>query len=262
MPALGRGRRRERFANAVVRLAHAGDVDAQVELRQVQPEDLHTAAEEGEPPVGDPLAAVRPQAGVDQVELAEQLVGRAEGVVAQSRPDRRQPPPVGLVDVLCGRDARRLSDGGIRLDDRRRHPPRAREGADLALEELARTGTRLGESRFDRRAARVRVAIEVASDPGPEPEWREPGGRQPRLERREHARRSLPQSALEEPERLPDLVDDARAVRADLVGLPEDGDLLREIAADAVACRRGQVRSVELVQERRDASVLLQHRSP
>ena len=82
---------------------------------------------------------------------------------------------------------------------------------------------------FDRLAHRlragVRIPVQVASDPGPEPER---GARQPAPPDGQEVTCGVPEAVLDEPERLPDLVHDAWPVGANLVGLPEDRDLLCE----------------------------------
>src|SRR5206468_12811584 len=83
--------------------------------------------------------------------------------------------------------------------------------------------------------ARVRVPVEVAADPGPEAERRPTrvGPRCSSAQLREQTRRRAPEALLDEPVPIADLVDDARALRAHLVRLPEDRDLLCQVAPDA-----------------------------
>ena len=70
----------------------------------------------------------------------------------------------------------------------------------------------------------------------------------------------VPEAVLEEPERLPDLVHDARPVRANLVGLPEDRDLLcqRHLPFSPLGGREPGV--VQPLEQLRDAAVLLEDR--
>ncbi len=64
------------------------------------------------------------------------------------------------------------------------------------------------------------------------------------------------EALLEEPVAVADLVDDARPARSHLVGLPERGDLGRELVLDRVAPVR---RVVELAEERSDPKVRREH---
>ena len=68
---------REGLAHSFVRIGEVVRVQADVELGQVEAEDLHARAEVGEPAVCDSLSAVRPQAAVDQLEVGEEVGGRA-----------------------------------------------------------------------------------------------------------------------------------------------------------------------------------------
>ena len=82
------------------------------------------------------------------------------------------------------------------------------------------------------------------ADPAPESQERRRSGNAA-TERREHGRRRLEEARLEEPEPVADLVDDTRPPRADLVGLPEDRDLLGELVVDMIA----RVQAVEQARE-------------
>ena len=55
-------------------------MQAHVELRQVEPEELHPAPERRQPPVGDPCRTVLAQARVDHGEIGREVSG---GVVAR-----------------------------------------------------------------------------------------------------------------------------------------------------------------------------------
>ena len=70
------------------------------------------------------------------------------------------------------------------------------------------------------------------------------------------------QALLEEPEPVADLVDDARAAAAHLVGLPEDRDLLGERVLDLASLARAQHRVVEPVEQLGDSDVGDQERAP
>src|SRR5262249_15985971 len=102
----------------------------------------------------------------------------------------------------------------------RRHAPGARELANVAPEQLARKRACALERDFDGVGARVRIAVEVAADPGPEP--RHGGGLRRALSQfAEKIRGRLPERLLEVPEAVPNLVDDVRSPRPHLVRLPE-----------------------------------------
>ena len=107
----------------------------------------------------------------------------------------------------------------------------------------------------------MRIAVEVASDPGAEP-WHDGRLRRAPAQLAEQIGCGLPEALLEEPEPVPDLVDDMRAPRAQLVGLPEDRHLLREAPADPLERRRRQLRRVELAQELGDPPVPPQDGAP
>ena len=107
----------------------------------------------------------------------------------------------------------------------------------------------------------MRVAVEVAADPRAEAQRRRRAGDE-RPQLCEDARRGVPQRGFDEPESGADLVDDARPARAHLVGLPEDRDLLGEVAADTRLGGGRQIRVVELAQQRRKVAVLGEDGAP
>ena len=74
---LARGRDRvEEPADARLGIDEVARVHADVEPGEVQPEDLDAPAQRGERPVGDPRAAVRAQAPVEQREILGEPVDR------------------------------------------------------------------------------------------------------------------------------------------------------------------------------------------
>ena len=75
-------------------------MEANVELGDVEAEDLDATAQAGEPPVRDPLAAVRAQAAVDDLEVGHELVGPPVAVVPEPPPDEGELATVRLVAVL------------------------------------------------------------------------------------------------------------------------------------------------------------------
>ena len=151
MPALDAGARAQRLEQALVRLPDRARVDAQVELGQVEAEQRDAGAEIREAAVRDAGAAVLAQAPVDQVELGQQVVGRRVVGVAQPGPERAQPAAIRLVVVLAGRDADQLLvERRVVVDDRRGHPPAARERAHLVPVEPRGERPRLLERRLHR----------------------------------------------------------------------------------------------------------------
>src|SRR6201999_2359228 len=163
----------------------------------------------------------------------EQLLGGGDRVLREANLQRREPAPVGLVAVLVFRNVADVADVAVDLDDVRRHAPRTGKPAEVATDQL--TGAHAGEleRRLDRLGSGGRGAVEGAADPGAEAKGGARRRRAVAFELRQHARCGIPQALLEEPEQLPDLVDDLRSPRTDLVGLPEDRDLLRESFVDA-----------------------------
>ena len=239
-------RGRERLDEPRVALAHRAGVRPQVELRQVQPEDLDPAPQRRKPAVGDACAAVRPQARVEQLELGEQLVGRAR--------TRRRGAGARSTSVAAGtarrRSARAATSGtsptaAIDLDELGRDPPasaraRARPAASSA-----------GASDRACSSAASTVSAPACGLPSRSPPIQVPKRSGERAaataaaqlaQLGEQPRRRRPEALLEEPEPVADLVDDARPARANLVGLPEDRHLLREIGPRARARRTAAAR--------------------
>ena len=135
-----------------------------------------------------------------------------------------------------------VADLGHAADHRRRHPPRRPELAELGAVQVARELAGTLERVGDRLRPDVRVAVEVAADPGAEAQ-RLARAREPPDEGALELGDRIPEALLEEPQPLPDLVDDPRPLGADLVGLPEQRDLLGEPVLEPLplrerACRR------------------------
>src|SRR5262249_7115554 len=139
----------------------------QVELGQVKAEDLDLSTHVGKTSVCDARAAMRAKAAIDEVELLAQLLDR-DRVVSEPLPDRAQPPPIGLVVVLPEWDLHHLAHHWVRLDERRRHAPGARELANVATEQLARKRACALERDLDGVGTGVWIAVEVSADPGSE----------------------------------------------------------------------------------------------
>src|SRR6185369_8223703 len=106
--------------------------------------------------------------------------------------------------------------------------------------ELARTL----ECVRDRLRPDIRVAVEVAPDPGAEAQ-RLARPREPAHQGALELRNRIPEALLEEPQPLPDLVHDPRPLGADLVRLPEQRDLLRKRVLEPLALREGRALVVE-----------------
>ena len=117
-------------------------MEADVELRDVEPEQLDAAAQVGEAAVGDARAFVRAQAPVDDVQVGLELLGPPVAVIAEPPPDEGELAAVRLVAVLLadllrvGRElalvARdRLEELVGDRDERRRQPERGGQLADL-----------------------------------------------------------------------------------------------------------------------------------
>ena len=247
----------ERLVHALVGRRELVRVHADVELGDVEAEQLDAAAQVGERAVGDARAAVGAQARVHQLEVGEQpgrvVVGRlavAREQVLEPLADEAQLAPVGLVEVLVadlGCEGRELALVALdRAQQRVAHGHHARRDADRArelahLDAVARE--RQAPGAVEPLGHRVRpglgIAVLVAADPRAEAE-RRGGVRHLRAIGGEHAGRDVEQRRLEEPQRVTDLVDDARPARAHLVGLPERGDLGRDVVLEPPARRRGE----------------------
>ena len=191
---------------------------ADVELREVEAERARAGAEIGEAAVGDPLAAVGAEQRVERVEIGDELAAVRVPVGAEPLPDLDEDGAERLVGV---------ADLGHAADHGRRHPPRRPELAQLRAVEVTRELAGTLERVRDRLRPDVRVAVEVAADPGAEAQ-RLARAREPLDERALELGDRVPEALLEEPQPLPDLVDDPRPLGADLVRLPEQRDLLGE----------------------------------
>ena len=271
--------RRDRRAEPLGAGAQLAGVDADVELRELEPEELDAAPQRRQPTVRHPVCAAGPQAAVEEVEIGGEVGGRCVAgpgsrldPVPQAPPDEAELSPVRLVEVavaeLCrvlGKLARVTRDGLVELlragGDPVRDADRAGELPDLRRigreRQLARPGERLGDGLRPGRG----VAVEVAADPRPE------------AERCRRFREQLPvvgeqqlgdahQALLEEPEAVPDLVDHAWTLRAHLVGLPQQRHLLRERCLDAPPASRGERLVVELREQAAQAEMGREDGSP
>ena len=156
-------------------------MEADVELRHVEPEQLDPAAKVGETPVGDPIALVRTQAPVDHVEVRLQLLRARVAVVAEPPPDEGELAAIRLVAVLLadllgvGRElplvARdRLEELVGDGDERRRQPERSCQLAHLGAVGRQSQRSAPRQRLADGLRARVRVSVHVAADPGAERE--------------------------------------------------------------------------------------------
>ena len=220
-------------------------MEADVELRDVEPEQLDAAAQVGEAAVGDAPAFVRAQAPVDDVQVGLELLCPPVAVIAEPPPDEGELAAVRLVAVLLadllrvGRElalvARdRLEELVGDRDERRRQPERGGQLADLRAIARERQRPAAGERLAHGLRARVRVPVHVAADPGAEGERERRTGNRLAVRRDEILGR-LQEGLLEEPQAVADLVHDARPLWSHLVRLPEHGDLLGGALLDALA---------------------------
>ncbi len=106
----------------------------------------------------------------------------------------------------------------------------------------------------------VRIAVEVAADPGAEAQ-RLAGAREPLDQGALELGDRVPEALLEEPQPLADLVDDPRPLGADLVGLPEQRDLLGEGVLEPPPLGERRALVVEAGEERGDPPVRLEDRA-
>ena len=245
VPGLHPGARCERAAEPLVGRAHGRRVNAQVELGEVEPERPGPRAQVGEPAVGDPPAPMGAEQGVEGIQVGEERRSVGVGVVAEPLED------------LDERGAERLvvaAPLGYVADHGGRHPPRRSERGQLGAVQLTGEPARTLQRILDRLRPDVRIAVEVAADPAAEPE-RLSRSLQPLGEGALEVGNGVPEALFEEPEPLPDLVDDPGALGAHLVGLPEQRDLLGEARFDSTPLGSRNPVVVEPGQERRDAAM-------
>jgi hypothetical protein len=171
-------------------------MDADVQLGQVEAEELDATPQRRQPAVGHTPGAACSQACVEQVQIGrEPGHGRVAGparaleLVPEPPPDEAELAAIRLVEVAVGELGRivwklllfaidrseQLGRGG---DEPARDPDRAGELADLAGVGRQRQLAGSVERLRDRLRARRRVAVLVASDPGPEVERRGAAGEQ------------------------------------------------------------------------------------
>ena len=254
------------------RLAVAGLVLAHVEAHEVEADRRHLLAPARQLALGEPAAAVRAQARVDEREVAGELVrariaaarpGRVERLVLGQRQLEAPRDRVELLAIdLAGlaafhalgearhhgevaldavrqllRHRHQLGRGGEPVHEARHLPPvRAQRGGAVQAQRLARHPGGHG-----------RVAVAVAADPGAEPHRpRGHGRRAPEglgeglRDARVHGRHRLQQHRLEGVDRLQHLVDRGRAPPAQRPRLPQRGDLARQqlVRARSVAVQQ------------------------
>ena len=198
-----------------------------------RPKTSRAPAQRGEAAVGDALAAVLTQARLHEVELGAQLLDVRVVVGAEPLPHRRQPPPVRLPRVRLLRQVD-VGHGGS-ASTSVRDMPHATASSRTSRRSRSRT------SAAPRSTASRTVAGPTFGFPSRSPPIQLPnrsGAGQPAAPRGEQIAGRVPQRVLDEPQPLPDLVDDAGPVGAHLVRLPEDRHLLRE-PRDAALTARG-----------------------
>src|SRR5262249_11296862 len=146
------------------------------------------------------------------------------------------------------------------LDERGRDTKARRQLAHLGA--VARERERPGADNrlLDRPRTGRRVAVLVAADPAPEPKRRRSGGEAaPQVA--DELRCNVEQTLLQEPEAVPDLVDDAGPLRAHLVRLPERGPLLRDSLHRRLASRARERLVVETVEQAIEAQLRRENRA-
>ena len=221
-------------------------VEAHVERREVEAEQLDDPREARDPALREPPPAVLRKAACDRRQVGQQLLARPVAVVSEPPPHERELAAVRLAQVLrpdrggvlgelalvpLDRPLELVGDG----DQRSRRRQLRRERPDLRAVQLDRGRARAVERRSDRLGPGVGIPVHVAADPRPERERR----RRIRKEVSpvaEQLLRGLHEAVAEEPQPVVDLVGDTRLPLAHLVGLPQEGHLLCELGP---ARRRG-----------------------
>ena len=204
-----------------------------------KPNELDHPLEPRDAAVGDARAAVR-RAGCARIsaQVVEQLVGGRVAVVAEPPPHERELAPVRLELVPradLGRVVRAARARRARatprarpttVDERARASDLDRERAHLVA--VAAERERRGRGRAPRRSTPARRSgcrpCRRRSTCRTRAAAAHPGRRS--RQSREQLGRRVDQAVLEEPEPVADLVRDAQAVVAHLVGLPEERHLL------------------------------------
>ena len=227
-------------------------VQTQVECRNVKAEQLHATAKRGQLAVRDPSASVLAEAAVEQIEVGSEVgrrpvsgLGSPLEHAVEATPDEGQLPAVRLLCVSAS-DLRQVGGqlglvSGERLDELRRDPDHARRDRERPSElphvlpvatdhEQASARERL----LDGVRAGCRIPVRVTADPRAERERAGSTG-EPRPVLGEDSFRCVEQAALEEPDSLPDLVAHSRPRRADLIRLPDQRDLARQLVANVLA---------------------------
>ena len=203
---------------------------------------------------------------------ASERLRRGVAVVAEPPPDVGELPAVALgrhhlddlvpvADALALVSRDRLLELGRDADERAARRDRDRELADVGLIPGERRLAGALERREDRLEADLGVAVQVAADPASEGEGRRGAGREAPVLAQE-ALAGVEQALLEEPEAVPDLVAHAGTVVPDLVRLPEDRDLPRELLLELGPLGAGQLRVVVAGEDLRDPHVRPQERPP
>jgi hypothetical protein len=262
-----------------------------VQGREVQAEDLDLHDEVAEPPVRQLASARITQARPEQVQVRQQLVSVAVAAAVRAALRPRSDEQVGGASEPAVHECEEASMRLVRVAPL--HPvgvaERRRQLVGTRLERCGHaTGERDGQVRVHRLDAasqqpdrhalmlvqrccgdggrHVRVAVAVAPDPGSE--------RQRTVERRDeagvgrgdrgaqlaqHARHDPMDGGVEPEDRVADLVDHGRGAVACLVGEPQGGDLLAELAREVRLVLRRERLGVEPSQQVRSAHELGEH---
>ena len=254
---------------------------ADVEDREVEPDEGDGAHDPGDGPTRGEITPVVEQGAMDDGEVGDELVRVGVGPLAlpvleqpgrggcQPVEDDLQGSAIGLLrldplgqgqQVVAGRDdARRLRH----LDLQR---------LKVALEQAQRGPRLLENDLLGDRRCHERVAVPVAADPRPEPDGHRRGGElhpelaQARCQLVDDLGQHLVGQLLEVEESRPRLLDRPRPVDPQLVGLPQPLDHLGQPALDtrpvagwargsARSSRRSAIWRILVSTDRREASV-------
>ena len=229
-------------------------VQPEVERRPREPEHVEVPPKRGQPAVGDHVS-LRWREGSSRSGRARPAARRPSGSRRRRAAPRSPSAAVGTARSGCGRRAGRPRRRGGR-------PPPASSTCPMSAAS-ARTSRRSSSrtSAEPRSTASRTVSAPAFGFPSRSPPIQVPNlsgsARQVLPPDGQEVGCGVPEAVLEEPERLPDLVHDARPVRANLVGLPEDRDLLcqRHLPFSPLGGREpGVVQPVEQLRDPRGAS--------
>ena len=168
--------------------------------------------------------------------------------------------PISAANAASSRSSRSIERSSSSLTGTMRVETAGRARELAHLDAVARQGqaARAVEPLRDRVRPGLGIAVLIAADPGAEAQ-RSRGVGQALAVGGEHVGRHVEQRRLEEPQRMADLVDDARASRAHLVGLPERRDLGGHLVLELQPRAGGERRVVERLEDAAELQLGLQH---